>query len=62
MPQDGPAYLHKCERGLTAAENRAWSKGMGLTININGPISSERDADFYGQAIVKQLRLHGVVT
>lgn len=62
VPQDGPAYLHRGERVLTAAENRAFSKGMGLTININGPISSERDADFYGQAIVKQLRLHGVLT
>ena len=42
---------------LTAAENRA---GRGITININGPISSESDAERYGQSIVRSLRQAGV--
>jgi len=42
---------------LTASENRA---GRGITININGPISSESDAERYGQSIVRSLRQAGV--
>ncbi len=57
VPETGPAILHKGEAVLTASENRA---GRGITININGPISSESDAERYGQSIVRSLRQAGV--
>jgi hypothetical protein len=35
--------------------------GGGITININGPISSERDAEWYANEMVRRLRLAGVM-
>lgn len=52
------AIVHGGEEVLTPQQR---GQRGGITININGPISSPKDADYYGNEIVKKLRLAGVM-